>query len=321
MSTKKTPTVSIILPAYNAEKYLKYAVDSMLDQTYDDFELIIINDGSSDSTKQLIDQYAKQDERIIPIHQKNIGLVATLNKAAGITRGKYIARMDADDISLPRRLETQVKLLDETPDAVLCASCFDVINEHNEFVRLSVAPAHSDDLKRSMHLYNPIAHGSVMYKKDAFLQAGGYSNSVGPTEDYDLWIRLARLGSFVYSERSIFRWRMNPEGITHSDNGTMQIAARKLVERYRKEDPVAPLKAKEMIKVGNSYTSEYGAIGVIMKEVVLEDNYNLGIKALKEKRTIDGVKFILSVALTGRTGLGIVINRTVTYTIKRLVQS
>lgn len=318
MITKETPTVSIILPVYNGERYLKYAVDSILDQTYSNFELIIINDGSSDGSKQLIDNYVNQDERIVAIHQENIGLVATLNKAVEISKGIYIARMDADDISLPRRLETQVTLMQNTPGAVLCASCFDVINEYNEFVRLSVAPAYNDDLKRSMHLYNPIAHGSVMYKKEAFLQVGGYSDTVGPTEDYDLWIRLSNIGQFVYSERSLFRWRMNPEGITHSNNHVMQTATKKLVEAFRSNDPVKPLTVKKMSQIGRSYISDYGAIGVIMKEVVLEDNYNLGIKAFKSKRLIYGIRFIYSVALTGRTGLSIVINRTLAYTIQKL---
>jgi len=143
-----------------------------------------------ESSRSLIDAYAKLDERIVVVHQKNIGLVATLNKAINLAEGKYIARMDADDISLPRRLDTQVKLLEKNKKAVLCTSCFDVINEYNEFVRLGLAPAHSQDLKRSMHLYNPIAHGSVMFTKKAFLEAGGYSGDVGPIEDYDLWIRM-----------------------------------------------------------------------------------------------------------------------------------
>lgn len=315
---KKTPIVSIILPVYNAENYLKYAVDSMLDQTFKDFELILVDDGSKDSSRSLIDAYAKLDERIVAVHQKNIGLVATLNKAIDLAKGKYIARMDADDISLPRRLDTQVKLLEKNKKAVLCASCFDVINEYNEFVRLGLAPAHSQDLKRSMHLYNPIAHGSVMFTKKAFLEAGGYSGDVGPIEDYDLWIRMATKGDFVYSERSLFRWRMNPEGITYSRNGAMQKATSELAESYRIQDPVAPLRAKEMLQKGRDYIKEYGAIGVIMKEIILEDNYNLGIKSFKSGHVLAGCRFVLSVGLTGRTGVHIVFNRTTTYTFQKI---
>ena len=312
------PTVSIVLPVYNGEDYLRYAVDSILDQSFTDFELLIINDGSSDSSADIIDAYAQKDSRIVAIHQKNLGLVATLNKAVELSKASLIARMDADDISLPRRLETQVDLFKKNPNAVLCGSCFDVINEYNEFLKLSVAPAFSRDLKRSLHLYNPIAHGSVMFKKEAFLKAGGYSGTVGPTEDYDLWIRLAELGDFIYSERSLFKWRINPEGITHSNNDVMQAATKKLVQKYRKENPVAPLSRSEVSKIGKKYVESFGAIGVIMKEVFLEDTYNIGIKSLKEGKPFDGVRHIFSMALTGRTGLKIAFSRTIEYSFAKI---
>lgn len=318
MITKKAPTVSVILPVFNAERYLKYAVDSILDQTYKNFELIIVNDGSTDGSRALIEAYAKSDDRIVAIHQENIGLVATLNKAVKLAKGTYVARMDADDISLPRRLELQVALMDKNKKAVLCASCFDVINEHNEFVRLSTAPAFNEDLKRSMHLYNPIAHGSVMFRTEAFIKAGGYSSEVGPVEDYDLWIRLASIGDFIYSPHSLFRWRMNPEGITHTNNDVMQNATRVLVKDYRKSDPIKPYRVRKMIELGKKYIDEYGAIGVIMKEIILEDNYNLGIKAFKAGDIISGIGFVVSVAFTGRTGMAIVLNRTLTYTLQKI---
>lgn len=314
----KTPEISVILPVYNAERYLKYAVDSILDQSYGNFELLLINDGSTDKSKELIDAYAKSDKRIIPIHQDNIGLVATLNKGIKLSKGTYIARMDADDISLPRRFEEQVKLLNSNKNAVLCGSCFDVINEYNEFIKLGVAPAFDEDLKRSMHLYNPIAHGSVMFKKSAFLKTDGYSSTVGPTEDYDLWIKLATLGDFVFSEKSVFKWRINPEGITHSRNDVMQDATKKLVTAYRKSDPVTPYSAKKMKQRGKEYINTFGSIGVIMKEIVLEDNYNLGVKAFKEGHPITGLKFITSVALIGRTGLKITTNRTLDYSLNAI---
>ncbi len=314
----KRPTVSVILPVYNAEKYLKYALDSILDQSFKDFELILLNDGSTDKSVEIINTYAASDDRIIPIHQENMGLVATLNKGIGIAKGKYIARMDADDISLPRRFETQVRLLDKNPNAVLCATNFDIINEYNEFLKLGVAPGFNEDIKRSMRLYNPIAHGSVMFKKSAFIDAGEYSSKVGPTEDYDLWIRLAELGEFTFSERSLFRWRINPEGITHSRNDVMRDATRKLVDNYRKTHPVTPYTPSQMRTLGRKYIDTFGGIGVTMKEVVLEDTYHIGIKALKEGSPLTGLRHILSVTFTGRTGLKITLERTVEYSLQKI---
>lgn len=314
----KTPVISVILPVYNAAQYLKYAVDSILDQTYEDFELILINDGSKDASKEIINRYAEQDDRIITVHQKNIGLVATLNKGIGLAKGTYIARMDADDISLPRRLKEQVRLLEENPHAVLAASCFDIINEYNEFLKLGVVPGMGEDVKRSMRLYNPIAHGSVMFRKDAFLKTDGYSDKVGPTEDYNLWIELAELGDFVISDKSLFRWRINPEGITHSNNDVMQEATQRLVKAYRESHPIKPYSVSRMKKLGAEYIKTYGSIGVIMKEIILEDNYNLGIKAFKEGHVATGVRFVASVAFTGRTGMKITFNRTFDYSISKV---
>ena len=111
---------------------------------------------------------------------------------------------------------------------------------------------------------------------------------------------------------------MNPEGITHSKNDVMQESTKKLAREFRNEHPVEPYSVKKMMHQGRKYINVFGSAGVIMKEIVLEDNYNLGIKAIKEGHVIRGLRFILSVALTGRTGLGITLNRTFDYSIKKI---
>ncbi len=125
------PEISIVLPAYNCESFLKEAIESLLNQTFKDFELIIINDGSTDKTEDVIKNFS--DPRIIyKKNEKNSGLVYTLNKGIDIAKGKYIARMDGDDISLPARLEKQKEILDEYPDIAVAASTITFINEKNE---------------------------------------------------------------------------------------------------------------------------------------------------------------------------------------------
>ena len=123
------PRVSVILPAYNAEAYLKEAIDSILNQTFPDFQLIVINDCSTDGTEEIIRQYA--DPRLVPVkNEKNLGIAATLNRGLSLAQGDYIARMDADDISLPHRLERQVAYLDAHPDIAVLGTNVETFDEN-----------------------------------------------------------------------------------------------------------------------------------------------------------------------------------------------
>lgn len=298
------------MPAYNAERYLKRAVDSILQQTFTNFELLLINDGSKDGSKDIIAQYAKQDSRVVAINQENMGLVETLRKGIDLAKGVYIARMDADDISTPRRLEIQNDMLDKNPKLVLASSCFESINEYDEFERINIAPSHSDDLKRTLRLYNPIAHGATTFRKDAYLKTDGYSNSVGPVEDYHLWCQLAEVGDIACSEKALFRWRMNPEGITHTQNNTQRDSLKKLLEEAWEKHPIESLSSSELRRRGGEYIDLYGARGVIMKEIMLEDNYHLGVKSIKYGNSATGLRLITAIFFTGRTGAKITLRKT-----------
>ena len=126
--------VSVIISAYNEEEYLEECIESILTQTYENIELIIINDGSNDNTKGIIDNIALVDNRVIPVHQENVGLTKSLNNGLKLAQGKYIARQDADDKSEPNRIEIQKKFLDENPDISLCFTWRKIINEEGEII-------------------------------------------------------------------------------------------------------------------------------------------------------------------------------------------
>jgi len=126
-----SPKVSVILPAFNAAAHLGKAIDSILSQSFVDFELIIVNDGSTDTTREVLAQY--EDPRIKVIHQENLGLPKALNKALAVTQSPYIARQDADDISLPTRLEKQVQFLDQNPEYGLIGTWSQITQEHSDF--------------------------------------------------------------------------------------------------------------------------------------------------------------------------------------------
>lgn len=314
------PLVSVVLPVYNAERYLREALDSLLNQTFDDLEILAVNDGSKDSSLDILHHYAAVDDRIIVIDQENKGLVTTLNETIPKARGTYIARMDADDISLPRRLQLQVEQFEENPNLALVTGCYEVINEFSEFVRFSVLPTNDSDIKRSLHLYNPIAHGSVMFRKETFLKTGGYRSDVGPTEDYELWLRMAHEGEFYALPHSIFRWRINLDGITHTNNDEMVKWTRKHVEDMWRLYPPAIAGPRQLRQTFKTYVHLYKKRGIRMKMVILDDNCRIGVKMIARKQVVKGVRQILSVAATGRPGIKVVINRIV-YTAKILLKN
>lgn len=206
------PKVSVILPVYNGEKFLKEAINGILAQTFKDFELIIINDGSTDGTQKIIDSY--KDKRIFKLKQENKGLVASLNRGIELSKGEYIARHDADDISLPIRLEKQVSYLDSHPGSVLIGTRATEINESGRETGVLDYPNDDAAIRLALFSYTPFAHGSVMYKKEIIKKIGGYTAGAWPAEDYDLWSKLLTLGSAANLKERLYKFRMNSEGIS-----------------------------------------------------------------------------------------------------------
>lgn len=185
------PKVSVIMSVYNGEKYVKHAVESILAQTFKDFEFIIINDGSNDKTPEILATF--DDPRIKIIHQtNNIGLTKSLNKGIQMAQGKYIARMDADDIALPERLERQVKFMDANPDVGIVGTAYYEIDANGRIVGKKVFPLHDKELRKVLIRYNPFFHASVMIRRTVFEQVGLYDESFLRAQDYELWFRVAK---------------------------------------------------------------------------------------------------------------------------------
>jgi glycosyltransferase involved in cell wall biosynthesis len=193
------PIVSVLLPVYNAEAFLSEAVESVLEQTFNDFEFIIIDDGSTDSTADILDYYQKIDGRIRVYRQKNRGIAFALNRGIEKVRGDYIARMDADDICLPTRFEKQVAFLDENPEVGILGAGFQLITEFGMPGTIVNPPQQHSLIRWSLFFYCPIAHPTVMMRKTIADQLGGYileTDTKGDRytiEDYDLWVRASRV--------------------------------------------------------------------------------------------------------------------------------
>lgn len=186
------PHISVVLPVYNGTRYLRAAVESILAQTFADFECIIIDDGSRDDSAAVV---ASIDDPRIRFHrQANIGLAATLNRGISLAQGKYIVRQDQDDLSDPRRLALQVAFMDSHPDCALLGTRATIMADDAPTGRYHDHPLDDTVLKLDLLFNNPFVHSSVMLRRDMVLEIGGYATDLArqPPEDYELWSRLAR---------------------------------------------------------------------------------------------------------------------------------
>lgn len=185
--------VSVIMAAYNAEKYIDEAIQSILNQTYRNFEFIIVNDGSTDSTSEIISGY--NDKRIKVLHQNNQGCAAARETGIKYARGKYLAIMDADDIALPERIEKTVNYLDLHPDVVLVGTGYILKDEENNSEYIKVPHTEDLELRRILIKYDPFKDPTLLIRRSAFLAAGGYQLDHG--FDYEFYARIAKFGKIA----------------------------------------------------------------------------------------------------------------------------
>lgn len=214
------PKVSVVMSVHNGERFLTEAVESVLHQSFQDFEFIIYDDASTDGTPRLLAHFAARDPRIrLFTNPSNIGLTRTLNLALASARGAYIARQDADDVSLPVRLDVQSRLLDEHPDVLLVSGRIETIDtEGRVTAKLRPSrPAASELIPWMLLFYNYLqGHSVAMFRREAALAAGGYDESYRYSQDYDLWLRLSRRGVVVVIEQMLLRLRIHDQSISRA---------------------------------------------------------------------------------------------------------
>ncbi|MBN8784012.1 MAG: hypothetical protein ABS85_03635 [Sphingobacteriales bacterium SCN 48-20] len=212
------PLVSVILPVYNGEQYLRLAVDSVLHQDFTDFELLLIDDHSSDNTPAICHEYAEADQRVVYIRNAaNKRVAATLNVGIDAAKGKYIARMDADDIALPARLGTQVSFLEQHPDITLIDTWMTYINEQNLPTGFHNAKVFEPkEIRRKLARGNVLGHSSIMIRTEVLKQHRYHKTTY---EDYELWLRLTAKGYwFQKLQESLLYYRIHTESITSQAN-------------------------------------------------------------------------------------------------------
>lgn len=218
--------ISVIMSVYNQQNYLPSAVKSILSQTYKHFEFIIVNDASTDRSMEIIKSF--KDKRIKLLSNRNrLGLTKSLNKAIRIAKGKYIARMDADDISLPSRLKIQYHFLKNHPKITVCGSSALLIHADGRPAGKRTFPSSSTAIKNVIMKYNPILHPTVMMQKKIIDKMGAYDESLNGAEDYDLWLRLASKYMLHNYKTPLIKYRLNPQGVSWKHTKHTEIQALK----------------------------------------------------------------------------------------------
>lgn len=217
------PKVSIIMSVYNGERYLKNAVDSILNQTFTDFEFIVLDDCSQDESWAILSDYAIRDRRIRLLkNRQNMGLTKSLNRGLHLAQGKYIARQDADDVSLPTRFEKQTAWLESHPETVLISSEIQRIKPDGNFGQVTARACASELLPWHLLFHNHLGgHSQVMFRRQPVLELGGYNEAYRYSQDYELWCRLAKIGKFT----------VLPEALLHQRFHTASISANKRAEQ------------------------------------------------------------------------------------------
>jgi glycosyltransferase involved in cell wall biosynthesis len=203
------------MSVYNNQRYLREAVDSILNQTFTDFEFLIIDDGSTDRSADIIRSYTDPRIRFIQ-NEKNIGLTRSLNKGLKLAIGEYIARMDADDISLPERLKKQVWFLNQHQNVGVVGGLRLEVDTNGEEIRLVRLPTDNDEIKQKLFHLNCICHSTSMFRKQCVERVGGYREKFVTSQDYDLWLRIAEEFDVSNLKEPLCKYRIRPDSVTNS---------------------------------------------------------------------------------------------------------
>jgi glycosyltransferase involved in cell wall biosynthesis len=208
-----SPKITVLMPAYNTGKYIHEAISSVLKQTFTDFELLIINDGSTDDTLAVTNSFT--DARIRVINQDNKGVANALNNGLSNARAPYIARFDADDVCYPNRLQVQYDFITEHPDYSIIGSACDYADVNGEYVFTYQPAAYSNtEIQQLDYKICPFIHSGVFYKKDVVLKAGGYNEYAYTFEDHFLWANILKNKKACNLQQPLIKVRWNPESIT-----------------------------------------------------------------------------------------------------------
>lgn len=234
---KSDPRVSVIMPAYNVEKYIAESIESILGQTFEDFELIIIDDCSTDTTWEIICRYAGQDSRIIAIkNEQNLGISGNRNKGLGLAKGKYVAWQDADDISLSERIEKQYAFMETHADVGIVGGFLRFFSDDGHSSGIRRYCENDADLRKRIFRYSPVAQPASMIRKRCLDDIGGYDQRYSTAEDIDMSFRIGMKYKFANVQEVVLKYREHPNSATFTRLRQLELSTVEIRRKYSKED-------------------------------------------------------------------------------------
>jgi len=259
----KMPKISVLMPVYNAQKYIKAAVESILNQTFIDFEFVIINDGSTDGTLDILEQYAEKDKRIRLVSRENKGLVITLNEGLGLAKASLIARMDADDIAFTNRLAMQLAYMESHPELVCLGARARVIDAKGRFLILTDTKIGYTEVEKSaLQGRSPIIHPSAIIRTEAIKKVGGYLEKNYPAEDLALWLALSEVGKIDNLTDVLLEYRIHDDSISTQAHDFQLEKTREICEKACKKRGI---QVEYLATVGRANKSRSSRFDITLK--------------------------------------------------------
>ncbi|MEX0774378.1 MAG: glycosyltransferase [Phycisphaeraceae bacterium] len=225
------PQVSVLMPVYNDRRYLPAAIESILRQTFKDFELIVIDDGSTDGSEEILRGYAERDARVRLVRRPNKGYVYSLNEAIGMARAPLLARMDSDDISPPDRFAVEIAYLAAHPEVVCVGGYYGLMDYRGRFLTTMTPPTDHQAIDQELLAgHTPLCHTSVMMRRDAVEKVGRYDLTMALADDLDLWLRLAEVGQLAIVPQPMVCVRMRRDSLSGQQPDRQLEVARRACE-------------------------------------------------------------------------------------------
>lgn len=265
------PIVSVVMSVYNDEKYVSLAIDSILNQSHKNFEFIIINDGSTDETLEILKEYEAKDSRIVLIDQENKGLTKSLNIGIKKANGKYIARMDSDDISHPQRLQKQVEFLEINQEYGLVGTNVEKIDANGNHIEFNTTKYTNEGIQKTLYTRNCFAHGSVMINKELVAKDLYYDEEFKYAQDYRLWAKIAKKFKVANLQDSLYKLRLHENSISKEKIEQQSIYAG--IVAYKFENNVKVDNLELEIKKNQKLRDKIGKILLMNQQPKLAKNY------------------------------------------------
>ena len=255
-ATNASVPVTVLLPVHNGGPHLAQAVRSILAQSHEQLELLVVDDGSTDGTSDYL--ASLDDPRVRIVGQSNQGLVRALNHGLALASHELVARMDADDVSAPNRIELQLALLLANPRVAAVGCCYDVIDGDGTTLRREHTAAHPAYLRRQLYFRNVLPHAGMMFRRVAVADVGGY-REVGPAEDYDLWCRLVQRHDVMSLADVLLQYRHSPTGISVTAGDRQRLCTKAVRETMHSDHPFPPVTAATVLTDGIDHADSFSA--------------------------------------------------------------